>query len=609
MGFLGAKSLDSFLKKRKWTGEQAGKAIIADRIYTYKHKLAGEKAELFTQEQVAKMVATLPTEKDIDTYNDYVALSRWLDTAGLLNGAHYLLYDTNLRKLISIFSEAENAQRLFSYIDKLPLILTEKDYNERKEKTIDKELHSENSYYSIFDIIQHIIEYYRDLLEEQPRKANPLKAIKKLYEKETITTPYILNNYNAYNKIGYYTTQDGRRVEDLTDEEYRRTVCPPSLRQILDSPYPNEDILEGESSPLEKYAIERINAEYEGRGIEGVIPPVFHIEEQPPAKLSKWEIFTGDIDHYYTVDFITQWVREYYNSEDAVIEWFKSFDFSGVLDSVDYDEANPLASLQTTLYRAMYAEFKEAIDILLADADSKYSFGLAKYTLNQWGELMPCQKLYECNFYGYADKIKSDLYVFDEARAIFNGIAILRPFDMVDKLGRMHNTMDASGHYVEPFYSEMPLFIAGLEQYTDSNPNREQALEDLDNTLTALGNELYYIQGYDMAIRMIAKKLEMPELTVFCPNIKQELGRIEALQVSYRMLYKEIKDADTPLDKYKQQKLDILDSRLCTIDLGDLTIPADRIKQAQEFVDSSIGYTASKELILALLCTRGELED
>ena len=50
-----AKSINSLLKKKKWSGAEVGKAVISTFIYDTKHHTDADYKPLFTQEELELM--------------------------------------------------------------------------------------------------------------------------------------------------------------------------------------------------------------------------------------------------------------------------------------------------------------------------------------------------------------------------------------------------------------------------------------------------------------------------------------------------------------------------------------------------------------------------
>lgn len=580
--FLGAKSLDSFLRKRSWTGEQVGKAFILDACYAYKNKLEGKEGELFTQAQLNKMSSNLSTASDCATYNNYVAVCRWLSSAHLLYLSHYSLYNSAVKALVRIFTEAQAGQRLYEYIDALPLILTEKEYNERKDAYIKNELEHNNL--DMLNVIGQIVSCLTEALNKSPRKANILKGIKKKYEQEQVASSIVLANYNRVWGIGYYTI-NGKKIDDLSEEE-RQKLAGADIKKLLAEKITLEEAIHG-TSPLTDFALKRINEEYEGRKNEGeelLATRKLVVDPNPPTDLTKWDIFEDD----------TSWC-EFWDREQMLS---------------DYEQAGLDTSTvpsQQELYEDFYNEFKDAIALLLEEADKKYKLGLCDIPLKAWADTqISYKKLLDCNFYGFSDLMINDSDIFTERRVAENGIAILRPLedDTPRFPTRPGTKIDSAGHFIDPIASLPIPFCTGLDQYTDKNPEKEEALQELDQIIEELGNELYFIQGYTKAMEMVMKLTQIRELKVFIPNFELEKARVYAVQNCFRLLYLGIKDTDSPLDEYKQQKLDILDSRLCTIELGDMTINQRNLQWLEEEMPTFKCFKANREVVLELLCNR-----
>lgn len=86
----------------------------------------------------------------------------------------------------------------------------------------------------VFSLLLELLSFYRDQLHKEPRKANPLKAVRKEYQQREVTSAYILDHYNEAMCNGYYTLPDGRRSDQMTDEEWREAVSPSAARKAVE---------------------------------------------------------------------------------------------------------------------------------------------------------------------------------------------------------------------------------------------------------------------------------------------------------------------------------------------------------------------------------------
>lgn len=81
-------------------------------------------------------------------------------------------------------------------LQRLPVIVTRKQYEELKQQCHKKSLATDtdnNNYMLLWDLVSMGIDYYIELYKSNPRKANPLRKVKKLYEKQQLDSQRLIN--------------------------------------------------------------------------------------------------------------------------------------------------------------------------------------------------------------------------------------------------------------------------------------------------------------------------------------------------------------------------------------------------------------------------------
>ena len=76
-----AFDINRLLKKKGWTGEETGKALIYSLVNDYKQTLAGstDPKPLFPSERIREMLHGFrASASDIETYNRYIELQNWI---------------------------------------------------------------------------------------------------------------------------------------------------------------------------------------------------------------------------------------------------------------------------------------------------------------------------------------------------------------------------------------------------------------------------------------------------------------------------------------------------------------------------------------------------
>ena len=600
------------LNKKGWTGRELGILELTNMAVQFRQALSGEEQKpIVDKGQFSKMLSTIKDSTQGAIYNGYISIHEWLSIRYNIAQTQLQQAQLQYRTLAQYLTDAILAEDVYSYIEQLPAIMTEKQYKDAVEAGRHKWLYGdgeerEERADSLPALIERGILYYTQQLQKNPAKPNPLKAIRKKYINQPVKSKLILEGYNEVMGEGYYTLQDGRRSDQMTDEEWRAAITTPTMQKAL-TEMQAED---GSGQELTKQIaqqriINRARVIFNG-GTEQdadeaqhkkdyelglAVPCEWHYYDEPPEGLTKWDIIETGLWEFYGLLFCgMEGSKEEYQEE-----------------------------LQDFL-----SEFKDAVDVIIADLEKNYFTGkeplqplptkgeapftsIASTPLENWGEtVFSWEDLYKHNVYGFKDEAEADTAVFDgNYRAVFNGIAIIRASDLLDRSPRI----DENGYYVEPNISHrlsnftLEAFFPEAEDYADN----VEIVEDARQVLEA---SYYHLKGYNLALDMIARYYDVPELTVFKMPIDGIEDKIEAFNNLVPLLYKRIKDLHYGDKELKERKLQVLKDLFQPIDYEALTIPADNREKAEQLLE---GFKAFKPEHTAqfdnLLCTLPETEN
>jgi hypothetical protein len=570
-----AIDVKTLLKKKGWTGEEVGKAIILNLTNDYKQALQGIESptELFTQAQINAMISSITDKAQGQLYNRYVGLNNWISQYHAMATANYEQVRGEINRLLLIISTATAAEDGYKYIEQLPAIMTQKQYDEIRAQRIEEQLTDENGTddigYCVFNLIILAIEHFVRLLQTEPRKANPLKTIKKKYQTAPVKSQLILSRYNEVMGEGYYTLPDGRRSDQMTSEEWQETLFTPDMKEALNSPMAR--ILNRARIIFDGGTKENADAEQKkreaGKGL--TVPYIWHTYE-PPEDLTKWDIM-GDLFEYYSL-----LAGKGYGTYTERVEDFKR-------------------------------EFPELLTAVITEIDKTFfkgERGIAGLPLEEWETtIFSFRELYNKDFFGFRALIEADTSIFDgNRRAITNGIAILRPSDLLDKSPRI----DENGYYTEPEKNAFSS-AAGLERFTPLNAEKYLSeIEQLEQSKKLIEKCYYFLLGYGKAIELIAGYIDLPDFTVFKINAAPVLECIEALNNLVFMLYKQIKDTDYIDDAAKEQKLQVLHDYFQPIKAAELAIPEDAVEEATARLQGMEAFRKQDGVFLRILTTPRE---
>lgn len=599
------------LNKKGWTGRELGIIELTNMALNFQQRLQGkEPKDLVDRAHFQRMISGITDKEQGRIYNGYIAIHEWLSL-------HYNIAQTQLqqaqlqfRTLSGYITDAILAEDVYSYIEQLPAIMTEKQYRDAREAGLKKWLYDEDGTErgdSLAALIERGISFYTKQLQTNPAKPNPLKAIRKKYIAEPVKSKLILEGYNEVMGEGYYTIEDGsgRRSDTMTAEEWQEAIITPAMKQAL------RDMKTADGSGTEytqqiatRRLLDRAKVIFEG-GTEadadeaqqkkdyerGLATPVkWHYYEEAPADLTKWDIVEAGLMDFY----------------------------GGLFCGMDVSEGEYLAELEDFL-----TEFRELADAIIADIEKLYLTGkkqlqplpvkghkplkdIANLPLEDWSStVFSWGDLYKLDVYGFKKDAEADTTIFDgNKRAILNGIAILRPSDLLGRSPRI----DERGNYVEPNLRRtiskftLEAFFPEAEDFADN-------LEIVEGARETLLDSYYFLKGYNLALEMISGYYDVPELTVFQMNVAGLEDKIDALNGLVPILYKKITDTDYRDKELQAKKLQVLKDLFTEIDYKALEIPEESIERAREyFPDFKAFKSEHADTLYNILCIRPQPE-
>lgn len=553
--------IKKLLNKRGWTGREIGQALLLSLTDSYKQALQGvrEPKPLFSQAQLQKMIHSITDSYEGQTYNRYVAVHHWIMQYQAVANAYFQQVQGTINSLVSTITTAEAAENEYIMLEKLPLIMTEKQYTDYRKRRIEEQLQQADGAIGndVFALVYELLSYFLRQLAVNPRKANPLKAFKKKFASAAVKTSRILDRYNKVWGIGYYTLPDGRRSDQMSKEEWAEALSPDDYRayleakrgEIRDAHGIKIEDLEGNGRTRDDLIRERLinraklifsgateeeadRAQTE-REIEAGrrLPCEWHTSEERPKGLKKWEILE---DYTMLMDYYPALIGEDVTDEEYIseIEDFKA-EFPGLLEAL-------LSELDTII------ETPEG-----GVPFSSLPFSEWRDTVIRWSDL------YEMDFPGFRAEIESDVSIFDgNRRALTNGIAILRPSDVN---GNRSLCIDDQGYYIEPEAGGRFSTIIGLERFTPANEGDYiNQMEQVEHDRKTLEEGLYWLKGFDTVIEMLADFLDIPDFVIFKTGLDACLDRIEALNGMVYMLYSHIQGTHYANEEVKEAKLSVL---------------------------------------------------
>jgi hypothetical protein len=515
----------------------------------FKQALQGEEIKpLFTNTEFQQMLSSITNHSQGKIFNGYIEIHEWLSIKWNAAQASIQQAQRQYATLTQYIINATTAEDIYKYIKQLPAIMTQKQYDEIRAQRIEEQLTGENEDKqpltdNVFQLIVRAISFYLEQLRNEPKKANPLKPIKKKYQTQMLTSPFILSLYDKAmginsSMIGHHlNVKYGRRYEQMKMINEERQMA---VKNNADTAQRRKDYAENYAQQIAFPCLWRY---YED-------PPEDFHEETLNGYLTKWDI----IEHDYFLGFYPV----------------------ALGGKQETTERSYIAEVKDFL-----SEFKELADIVIKDIDIRYFKGEAGITdlpLEEWEvTIFNWKTLYEKDAYGIRAKTDSDASIFTKnSRAIINGIAILKTNDLLD----ISPLIDEKGYYTEaniyPAISNISLesFFPEAKEYADT-------AGEIKLTLESFLDSIYFLKGYNYTLDIIADYYDVPEIAVFKTDLKFLEEKVNTYNALVPMLYSKIKDAKYMDEELQAKKLKVLEDFFPEIEWNEIIIPEQNKEEAQ----------------------------
>lgn len=580
------------LRKKSWTGRELGILELTNMAILFRQQLTGQPLQpIIDKAHFQQMINNITDRAQGRVYNGYISIHEWLSLYYNIAQTNFQQAQLRYKSLADYIIQAELAEDVFSYIESLPVIMTQKQYEEAVESGREKWLKEEDGTdrgYSVLALIYQAIEYYAKLLTAEPKKPNPLKPIRKKYLAAPVKSQLIRSRYNKATENGYYTLEDGRRSDEMSHEEWQAAITTPKMKQTLREMDEAGELGSGlMGHPARELAeqrfLDRAKIIYAG-GTERdadkaqqrkdyeaglAMPAQWHYYEEAPEDLTKWEVLEDGTTCYEIYRCALGGESE---APDDYIAEAKDF----------------------------IAEFREAVDAVIKDIDRRFfkgEAGLASLPVEEWQTtVFSWTELYEKDFYGFRADTDSDTTIWDgNKRALFNGVAILKPSTFISS-----RAIDERGYYVPPeirnsFRSRsLESFFPEAEDYADN-------VDEVETGREALLDSYYFLKGYNTAIDLIAAYFDVPELDIFKMPVEEIEAKIDAINGLVPVLYMQIRDTQYEDEELKQRKLQVLKDIFPELDYKSLTLPEDAIERVKALFEDFRAFKESEAIAKLLM--------
>lgn len=561
-------SVSEILRKKHWTGEELGQLELLNLARTYKQIFYGNPSPkpILDAEQFQKMVNSISDPSQEHIYSGYVSIYEWLSIKQGTADAQYQQAQFRLEMLRSYLSQAFLIEDIYWYIDKLPVVMTQKQYDDIKKKHTKEYLYDENhgncKMCNVFEMINKAIVYYLGELQQNQQKPNPLAGIKQKYANQPVCSKIITSNWDKVTEDIELTLK-----RNVLDNFSNNIACHGvvAMTNVLRSGGTMEEANaakeKSETEFLNKMS-EKLQSKICSKSIEDV---------------AKWDIVEhGLLQKFYPTSFDVE------NS---------------------YTDSSFLISM-----RDFSAEFKELVDVILADMDEKFfrnnKVSMRELPLEKWGTTkISLKELYKMNFYGEQENGTCDSQIFEKNKsALLNGVAILRPKNQFN----VNCQIDKNEYYEEPKI-DSTCFQQSLESFTPECKNYESNIKRVQQAKKCLLDSYYYIIGFNTQLDIIANFTGVHELKILKKDSEKIAFEMRVFNDLVEVLGKKIRCMSYESSK-KSKKISVLDTVFSRLDFENIHIPSNNIAEAKKLLNEFAAFDKKRQMFDLLMCIRPQNE-
>lgn len=192
-------NLNAVLRKKSFTGEDVGKVLILSLIDSYKQTLSGVRypKPILPEAKMRHMIRSLNGTENLQRYHRYVGLNDWLMQCQPVAMNYKQQALSAIERVTAVLTTARVAEQNDRFLERLPVIMTQKQYDETKKRRVEETLGERDGRdLDLFALIGEALSHFVALLKDS-RRANPLKAVIKKYREEPVKSLRILNSFES----------------------------------------------------------------------------------------------------------------------------------------------------------------------------------------------------------------------------------------------------------------------------------------------------------------------------------------------------------------------------------------------------------------------------
>lgn len=574
---LSKDRLTKLLHKSGWTGEELGQLIMMSLISDIKQKEKKEKKPLFTQTELDLMVSTLDTSEEMTTYGVYCDLySEIVD--GYNKGQGFIQqFENGFLNALIRYKDISTEQNELEHKKDSPIIMTEKQYKELKEKALKLKEPIKESFYTLLFFALY------DFMHDSQKAPKDIQKALDDTKKKLVKNTAFLKLYNDVEGRGHFEQLDGasQNEKDFNAKDKKNTGISLGM---------SEDV-EEESTLLKaakffirgKEYLETYVKEKTGEEIELTEEEMSIIFDEldsinTAGNNQKFKLITKALE----IEDKTIW-----RTDEDLPKGLKAYDLLDcIIDSANYEETDPKKHLAA--FKKEYKDLYEAISCYIKEQIPQLK---AIKATQLYKEAITWKELADIGFLDYKEQLPpSDREiveawtenVFTRLRGVFSGIAILRKPASVAQL-------DKKGYYVEPEIERTYTKLYNIEKNPEIIENMQYQMRRL--VIPALS----YFYAYNTYLEIISKVYNIPDIDeIAAIDTSSYERRINNLDYLLCDLYVTIK-GDTPQETARKRTL--ITKIFTFIELEDLKPTQEAIKKLERKL-KRLGFTkgARKQL-------------
>lgn len=537
-------NINKLLSQSTWKGKEVGKAVLLTMIELNKGNASTK--QLFSKEEIRKMVKGLANEHERNIYNKYIELNNALIEISTVTEGYSQQALHGYYKYFFYVIELSHALDSEATARRYPVIMTEKQYQELYSKAREEKRAIKTSFK---DIIFDLLYQYT---AEKAKPPKPIKDALEALKKEPITSDLILGRINEVYGLGYQQFPDGRRSDQITEEERMKAVeeiylakhkitidgrpatFEEAMREVGEQRIINhwKRVYSGES-PLDDLA----DMDQEERKELSEI--VWHYYDTPPEGLTKWDIIAGDWD--MTEIYGCRYAEDDGHEKEHFNEFIKDYPklFTALKEELSkYKDMAKIAETKPANYHKDIITWGE-----LADAGIEWFIDLTTPT--------------------EIDLTEGNI---PARQCTSNGIAIIKE----GTYSKKYAPIDENGYYSDPHTNQL------LEKLTSLPDSVKDSIRSTRKNL--LEDGLRMTLAYNSLIDILMEVYATPELA----HLKKDEARFSNILTAFNNLVMSIYENVWGTEEERKVQREMLKDIYPVIDLDKLRPTEAKINEVKE---------------------------